>query len=107
MAAAAKLLQQLEQTWNGTFTITSWTLPPCTGLMTFLTLSLQINTYQPMVGQTRCLQCPAGSSTQDEGNTECQPCPIGYYSSSAAAACIAAPKGTYVEDVGAQTYTPW
>lgn len=66
----------------------------------------EINTYQPMVGQTRCLQCPAGSSTQDEGNTECQPCPIGYYSSSAAAACIAAPKGTYVEDVGAKTYTP-
>lgn len=68
---------------------------------------LQANTYQPYAGQTGCTNCPAGSSTVDTGNVECQPCPMGYYSPTAATSCIAAPKGTYVPNPGSTKYTPW
>lgn len=68
---------------------------------------LQINTYQPAMGQASCILCPAGSSTDATGNTECKPCPFGYYSPSTSTACIAAPQGTYVNTTGATTSSPW
>lgn len=67
----------------------------------------QINKYQPNTGQGSCLQCGAGSSTQGEGNTECQPCPLGYYSPSGDTECLPAPAGSFVGSIGATTFTPW
>lgn len=59
---------------------------------------VQVNQYQPRAGQTTCIQCPAGTSTQDTGNFECTPCPLGYYSPRAGAplplgaACLQQPQ---------------
>ena len=46
---------------------------------------MQVNSYQPMAGQASCLLCPAGFSTQDVGNTACEPCSLGFFSASAGA----------------------
>lgn len=67
----------------------------------------QINKYQPNTGRGSCLQCGAGTSTQGEGNTECQPCPLGYYSPSGDSECLPAPAGSYVGAIGSTTFTPW
>ena len=41
---------------------------------------LQVNSYQPYTGKAACVLCPAGTSTEDTGNTACQPCSSGFYS---------------------------
>jgi hypothetical protein len=67
----------------------------------------KVNMYQPRAGQAACIQCPAGTSTQDEGNAECTPCPLGYYAPSAASVCIEAPRGMFVNRTGATFAVPW
>ena len=60
-----------------------------------------------------CIYCPKGTETQDNGNTECTPCAIGYYNPKQATvaditpACKPAPAGTYVNTTGAFFATQW
>lgn len=49
---------------------------------------LQINSFQNQTGQTRCILCPAGTSTSETGNAACQPCAHGYYSPNAGEATV-------------------
>lgn len=74
---------------------------------------LQINTYKTSAGATSsCTACPPGKETQDEGNSECSPCAVGYYNPTTATsggppACIKAPAGNFVNTTGASAYTAW
>lgn len=68
---------------------------------------LQVNTYQPNTGQASCIACAAGTSTQGDGNTECQACALGYYSPVPEVGCLAAPPGTFVNITGATSFTTW
>ena len=49
--------------------------PPCD-----LSTSLpQKDQYRSNFGATTCMLCPRGTDTQDNANTDCTNCPIGYY----------------------------
>ena len=58
------------------------------------------------MGSTFCTFCPRGYGTQDTGNEECAPCPIGYYSL-AGGDCRPAPPGTFINTTAAYLYTAW
>jgi hypothetical protein len=49
---------------------------------------LQANSYQNATGQASCMLCPAGTSTNDTGNPQCNPCFPGSYAPSAGVHCL-------------------
>jgi hypothetical protein len=59
-------------------------------------------TYQPLIGQSICVQSPAGSFVANAGSAVVAPCPIGSYQpNTGALACVPADLGTYVATTGA------
>lgn len=52
-------------------------------LLTIPASFLQLNTAQPLAGQTTCTNCTAGEETFDDGNTVCSKCAKGFYNPSA------------------------
>ncbi|PSC69766.1 pro convertase subtilisin kexin type 5-like [Micractinium conductrix] len=62
--------------------------------------------YRSNFGATTCMLCPRGTDTQDNANTDCTNCPIGYYNGVAGTPCDPAPAGTYVNTIGAYYATP-
>ena len=64
-----------------------------------------VNTYQSQTGKASCIDCPAGTSTDREtGAVACSPCPLGYFSITAASSCLPAPPGTFVNKTGSVKY---
>ena len=69
-----------------------------------------IGTYSDMDGGTSCIDVPAGfyGTGCDENMTACKsrnPCPVGYFSSTAASFCTKCPIGRYSDSMGAPTCT--
>ena len=62
------------------------------------------NTYQDQAGQTACIWCPAGSSTESQGSSACDACPLGSYSPAINKPCMLAPAGAYVPTTGATSF---
>jgi hypothetical protein len=66
-----------------------------------------VATYQPNSGQTSCLPCPQGTTTDGPGSTGCVThCKAGAYSATGDEPCTQAPIGTYVSTEAATEPTP-
>ncbi|KAL2085398.1 hypothetical protein ACEWY4_018718 [Coilia grayii] len=67
--------------------------------------SCPLGTFQPVRGQRRCLECPAGRLCNETGLSQPHLCPSGHYCTSGSSIAQPCPPGTYFAHTGAVDVT--